>query len=180
MNKRITIIVSIIVVCILIIAILLISNLKNKSANENSEPYTNLSDEERVLEENRTIELAEPSFMERSGFDLIKSDDLQGVNYDKIYSQSVDKAQINMNYNGKEFSMFISKTKIFENTSDDEPIVHRIANTDVTYVLGDDGIKNYYYQKNNMFYSISTKDDLNNSEIESLIEGFDTTIGENY
>ena len=178
MNKKNAIIALIIIVCILIIAILLINYLNSSRLVD--KPYSQLTDEERVLEENRTIELAEPSFMERSGFDLVKSDNLQGVNYDKIYSQNVGRAQVNMDYNGKKFSMFISKTKLFENTSDNEPIVHRMANTEVTYVLGDDGIKNYYYQKNNMYYSISTKDDLDNSEIESLIEGFDTTIGENY
>jgi hypothetical protein len=181
MNKKTAIIILVIIACILIIAFLFVRNNQPVNPSENGDiNVTNLTDSERVVEENKTIELDKPDFMERSGFELVKSENLREIKYDKVYSQEVGKAQINMDYNDKKFSLFISKTKLFENTSDEEPIVYFIANKDVTYVLGDDNIKNYYYEKNGMYYSISTLDNLSNSEIETIIEGFDTKIGENY
>ena len=180
MNKKAAIIALIVIVCILIIVFLIVRNNRSITPSGGNVDNTVLTDEERVLEESKTIELEEPNFMQRSGFELVKSDELIGVNYDKVYSQEAGKAQVNLDYNGKKISLFISKTKLYENTSDEEPIVHFVGDTEVSYVVGDDGIKNYYYQKDNMFYSLSTNEDLNNGELESLVNGFDTKIGENY
>ena len=185
MSKKV-ILIAVIIILLIVVAIFFITRTSNDNKtnpnypSNSSRPESNLSDEERVLEDSRVIEQSNTNFMERSGFELVKTEGLQGVTYDKIYSQNKDKAQVNIDFNGKKASLFVSKTSLFNNVEDEEPAGYFIADTEVTFVVGDDGIKNYYYEKNNMYFQISTTDAFENDEIGSLIKGFDTKIGDNY
>ena len=181
MDKKRVLILVIVFVVVLLVTIGIIKLIKNSKTKSVSGDViaTSVSDEERVLEESRVIIQNTPDFMDRSGFELVKSDDLQGVEYGKIYSQSVSKAQIDIKYNGKEYTLFLSKSPLFSgDESETEGIL--IADIEARYLLGADGISHYYYQKGNMYYELCADEKGDYSEIESLIKGFDTKIGDNY
>ena len=179
MDKKRVLILIIIFIVVLFATIGIIKLLKNSKTSQVSGDTISISDEERVLEESRTIIQNTTDFTDRSGFEVVKSDDLSDVKYGTIYSQTINKAQINFTYENKDFTLFVSKMPLYTSVSGDNSKGQLLDGIETTLLIGDDGIMNYYYQKGNIYYQLSTSDSVENSTIARLIKGFDTKIGEN-
>ena len=174
---------SILFLVVLALSILLVAcdDDKNKPTNSGYIQEEELSPEERVVKDNESVKVDTPDFMNRSGYKVTKEDYLSNVKYDNIYSQTKSRAQIDLSFDDeRKATLLLDKTDLYSDSEENMPDVYLIAGVDVTFLVGDDGLKTYYYKKDSVYYSFSTYDTFTNEELFDIVGGFNTEIGENF
>ena len=186
MKKQVIIVV--VIVILVIVALLLFKFLKpgsavtpNNGGNNTviDNKTNNEGDEEKVENpfEDGYISYEKPDFTDVTDFKVETSNEVKDVKFDAIMLHDYGSAQLDLKFD-KDRVGTLSVSNTDNTTVSDDAAVKSIADTEVTYVVGIDQIKHYYWVKNEMYFSFATKGDFTDDEIAKIIKGYSVDVGE--
>ena len=187
MKKQVLIVV--VIVILVIVALLLFKFLKpgntvvpnnggnNTVVNNNTEG--DKEEEQKPVNpfEDGYISYEEPDFTDVTDFKVESSNDVKDVKFDAIMLHDYGSAQLDLKFDKDRVgTLSVSNSEIAGDLED--ATVKNIADVEVSYVVGIDQIKHYYWEKDEMYFSFATKGDFSEEEISKIIKGYSVDVGE--
>ena len=159
-----------ILLVIVILAVMLCA-CENKKNND----VTNNGDN---TETNKNVEYKNPDFTDRTDFKINTSSEANDISYDKIILHDEGNAQLDLKLsNGNMASLNVTKQEII--FDDDETSTFSIGGQEVMYYLAIDGMSHYAWSKDNFYFELISREDLDNDEIAKVVKGYSAQVGAN-
>jgi hypothetical protein len=148
----------------------------------NGSTSTNAQKGQEPLEKEYTpTEYNSANLNDRAGFEVVKTDKLSNISYDKVFLIEGENAQLDLKFDdGRIATLVVKKTQEY---IDEEEVQNlSLGGYEVKYSKSLDGMNHYYWIKDNTAYSLifSSSTIISNEEITSIIENFSIKPGDNY